>query len=515
MRIKNSIINVSAGLGSQLIITLLSFISRTVFINSLGVEFLGINGLFSNILGMLALAEAGIGSSIIYALYKPVAENNIEKINALMRLYRNAYRIIALIVFILGVSLLPFLKYIVGDTTIENVNLIYCIFLLSTVSSYFYSYKVSLLNVNQKNYIATGIYSLSSIISTCIKIAIIYYTKDYVLYLIIDIALTLTTSIILSIIVDRIYPYLKNKVIIKLDIETKTGIIKNMKAMVLHQIGGYAVFGTDNIIISSFISVVAVGLYSNYYMLINICRTFINQIFDNITHSIGNLVAEENETRVYSVFKVIMLFNFWIYSFFTIVLYITISPFISLWIGNNFLLSDGILIIIMLNFFVSGMRRSISMVKQTSGIFHEDRYAPFVEAAVNLVVSIILVQYWGIAGVFFGTFVSTIAVPFWIAPYLVYKKSFKVPLRNYFAKYAYYFVVGLATLIITYYICGLIISVSLISFAIKTAIALIIPNIIYVILFRKTEEFIYLFRIVKSLFEKLSFKNRKGSNLTG
>jgi O-antigen/teichoic acid export membrane protein len=324
MRVKNSLINITTGLGSQIIITLLSFISRTAFITYLGVEYLGINGLFTNVLGMLSLAEAGIGSAIIYNLYKPVAENDIQKINMLMNFYKKAYRVIALVVFLLGLSLLPFLDFFVKETTVESVGLIYTLFLINTAASYLFTHKISFLNVSQKGYIVTGVYSISTIIATFVKIGILYYTSNFILYLIIDISITVFTSIVLSILVDKMYRFLKNRASVKLDAETKNNIVKNVKAIVLHNIGGYAVFGTDNLIIASFVSVAAVGLYSNYYMLINISRTFINQIFNNINYSVGNLVAIESGEKVYSFFKVMMLFNFWIYSFFTITLIVII-----------------------------------------------------------------------------------------------------------------------------------------------------------------------------------------------
>ncbi|GLV63146.1 sugar translocase [Bacillus mycoides] len=514
MRVKNSIINISAGIGSQVIITLLSFASRTIFITYLGVEYLGVNGLFTNILGMLSLAEAGIGSAIIYNLYKPVAENNEDRINMLMNFYRKAYMAIALIVLLLGLLLLPFLGYIAKDAKVDNIHFIYIIFLINTASSYLFSYKTSFLNVCQKGYIVTGIYSISSIISTCIKIGILYFTHSYILYLIIDIIITISTSAFLAILVDKMYPFLKNKAASKLDSETKSNIVKNVKALVLHNIGGYIVFGTDNMLIASFVSVTAVGLYSNYYMLINICRTFINQIFDNINHSVGNLVAKESDEKIYSIFKITMLCNFWIYSFFSIFLYIIMQPFITLWIGSKFIMDISVLIILMINFYVSGMRRSISMVKTTSGIFHEDRYAPFLEAAVNLVASIVLVQYMGITGVFIGTLISTLVVPFWIAPYLVYKKVFRKPVRDYFLKYTYYVMIGLGACAITSLICGLIPYNGLLELILRGMICLIIPNGIYVFVFYKTDEFKYLFGVVKSIIGNLRVKiqsHKKGT----
>ena len=506
MRVKNSIFNIVAGLGNQIIITLLSFISRTVFINSLGIAYLGINGLFTNILAMLTLAEAGIGASIMYSLYKPVADNDQVKINVLMTFYRKAYMVIALVVFLLGLSFIPFLGYVIKDSNFEDIYLIYGIFLLNTVLPYFYVHKNTFLNVCQKGYIVTGIYSVSSIVSTCFKIGILHFTKNYILYLVMESIITIITSIFLSVTVNKMYPFLKNKVSSKLDSETKSSIIKNVKAIVLQNVGNYLVFGTDNIIISSFISVAAVGLYSNYNMLIEICRTFINQIFNNLYHSIGNLVANEDIEKVYSIYKVYMLLNFWLYSFFTIALYIMIEPFISLWLGSKFLMDKGVLMILMIIFYERGMRNSITTIKTTSGIFHEDRYAPLFQAIINLTVSIMLVQYIGIAGVFIGTLVSALAVPFWTTPYLVYKRVFNKPVRGYFFKYIYYITLGIGTYLLTSFICSYILVDDVLSLIVRAGICFSVPNLAYICIFHKTDEFKYLLKIFKSIMEVLLVK---------
>jgi O-antigen/teichoic acid export membrane protein len=499
MRVKNSILNISAGLANQLIITVLSFVSRTVFISSLGIEYLGINGLLTNILAMLTLAEAGIGASIMYSLYKPIADNDQVKINVLMKFYRKAYLVIALVVLLLGLSLMPFLGYFIKDSNVENIHLIYSIFLLNTVLPYLYVYKNSFLNVCQKGYIVTAIYSVSSIVSTCLKIGILHFTKNYILYLVIDSMITLLTSIFLSVTVNKMYPFLKNKVSNKLDAETKRNITKNVKAIVLQNIGNYLVFGTDNIIISSFVSIAAVGLYSNYSMLIEICRTFINQVFNNIYHSVGNLVANESTDKVYSVYKAYMLVNFWLYSFFTICLCIMMEPFIRLWLGSEFLMSEGVLVILMIIFYERGMRNSITTIKTTSGIFHEDRYAPLCQAAVNLIVSITLVQSIGIVGVFMGTLISALAVPFWVTPYLVYKKVFHIPVRRYFFKYTYYAAIGIGTYFLTNSICNFILADDVVSLLVRGLICLIVPNFIYIVIFYREDEFTYLFRILKNM----------------
>jgi len=503
MRTKNAIINITAGLGNQLIITLLSFFSRTVFIQTLGIEYLGVNGLFTNILAMLSLAEAGIGSSIIYNLYKPVAENDKEKIIMLMKLYKKAYRVIAFIVLGFGLSVMPFLDHFVKDANVEHIHLIYLVFLLNTVTPYFFQYKNSFLNVNQKGYIITAVYSVSSILSMCLKIAILYATQNYILYLIIDCVITVTNSIILSRIVDKRYPFLKEKVTAVLDAATKGNIIKNVKAIILQNVGTYLVFGTDNIIISTYVSIAAVGLYSNYNMLIEICRNCINQVFNNMYHSVGNLVAKESKEKIYSVYKVTMLLNFWLYSFCAIAMYWLIEPFITLWIGKQFLMGQAVLIVLMVSFYERGMRNSISTVKTTAGIFHEDRYVPLAQAVINLAVSLILVQKIGIVGVFLGTLVSAVAMPFWTTPYLVYKKVFQRPLLHYYARYAYYAAIGAVACGAAGTLCRLLPSGTVTDFLLKCLICFFVPNAVYAALFYKTNEFRYLLGIAEQLAGKV------------
>ncbi|MDT3428796.1 O-antigen/teichoic acid export membrane protein [Paenibacillus forsythiae] len=506
MRVKNSIINIMAGIGNQLVITLLSFVSRTVFINSLGIEYLGVNGLFTNILSMLTLAEAGIGTSIMYSLYKPVAENDYEKIGRLMRLYRRAYLVIALVVTLLGLSVMPFLNVIVKDHSVEHLHWIYLIFLLNTVTPYFFSYKNAFLSVNQKNYIVTAAFSVTSIISACLKIGILYYTSNYILFLIVDSVLTVITSILLTVIANRKYPYLRQKAAGKLDTGTRNGIVRNVKAIVVQNIGSYLVLETESILISTFVSLKAVGLYSNYKMLIDIARTFINQVFINLYHSVGNLVSSESTEKIYSVYKVMRLLSFWLYSLLSILLYIVLAPFITLWIGEKFLMSSGVLAVLVLLFFERGMRNPITTVKTTAGIFQEDRYVPLAQAAVGLGISIILVRQIGIAGVFIGSLAGALAMPFWTTPYLVYKKVFHRSVSEHYRSYAYFTIIGVGAFFAAYSASGLIHAGSFPLLLLKAAVAFVIVNLIYVLFFHRRDEFAYLQGIARTLLGKITVR---------
>lgn len=512
MRVKHTIVNIAAGVGNQLIITLLSFISRTVFINILGIQYLGINGLFTNILAMLALAEAGIGASIMYSLYKPVADNDQDKINKLMRLYKHAYIIIAMVVTLLGLSLLPFLGSIVNDSDVPNITTIYLIFLLNTAAPYFFSYKNAFLNVNQKGYIVTLAFTVSSIISSLLKIGILYYTKNYILFLVVDSVITIITAAAVTVVANRMYPYLRNKAIGKLDKVTKDGIVKNVKAIVLQNVGSYLVLGTENILISMYVSLEAVGLYSNYKMLIEIGRTFIYQVFNNMYHSIGNLVSKESNEKIYSIYKIMLLLSFWLYSLCAIILYIILEPFITLWIGPKYVMSSGVLVILLLMFIERGMRNSITTVKTTAGIFHEDRFVPLGQAAVSLVVSFLMVKQIGITGVFIGSLISAVALPFWTTPFLVFKKVFHRSLFEHFRTYALYIIIGFGAFYVTDLAVGYIQIKGFMQLIIKALIALFIVNLIYFIVFHRSEEFAYLSGIGKSLLTKL-FRKKKSTEV--
>ena len=276
MRTKNSIMNSIASLISSLFNAILGIISQALFLKILNVEFLGINGLFTNIIAMLSIAELGVGNAIIVNLYKPLHENNIEKIKSLMHFYRKAYNIIAIVIMLLGIMLIPFLKYFVGEVTVQiNITIVYLLFLISTASSYLLTYKRSILYADQKNYIIKIIEIIYLFVYNIAQIVVLYLTKNYYLYLVTRIICQVIENICISITANKKYKYLKDKNYKKLDKKTEKNIFGKVKALSIHKIASFIVNGTDNLIISSFLGIVPVGLYSNYYkIIINVKRVF-------------------------------------------------------------------------------------------------------------------------------------------------------------------------------------------------------------------------------------------------
>ncbi|MCM3650415.1 lipopolysaccharide biosynthesis protein [Metabacillus litoralis] len=498
MRTENSIKNITMSILSQIVMVVLGFISRKVFLDSLGIDYLGVNGLFTNILSMMALVEGGIGMSIVYNLYKPLAENDRKKVIALVQLYKKVYGILAIIILLISFSLYPFLGIIMknGDS-ISNLSIIYFLFIAKNMVSYLNAHKWSLINADQKGYVLTKMDLIFQIFTTIAKITVLVTTQNYILYLIIEFLIYLIQNIVNGRIVNKRYSYIKTKVKYPIDKDTKDNLIMNVKALFLHNIGGFFVFGTDNILISSFIGVAAVGIYSNYTMITGQLSSLLGPVLGGIGASIGNLVATESSDKNYSIFKVTYFVNFWIYSFSVIFLYNLLEPFISWWLGKEYLLDWKAFVLILVNFYLNGMRTAISTFKNKAGLFVQDKYVPLIEGFINLMVSLVLLHYLGLAGIFLGTTISTILTVFWTQPCIVYKNLFKRPFWSYFTNYGFYVVLTIITCIITSYLCNILVKghsfLSLIALGI---ICLIVPNIIYISIFYRNKEFQYIWRFV-------------------
>lgn len=504
MRTRNSIINIAIGLISQVVIVLLGFLSRKVFIDNLGVEYLGINGLLTNVLSMLSLVEWGVGSTMLFSLYKPLAQNDTFKIAGLMQVYKKIYRYLAILVFLMSMALYPFLDIFIKDVdSVPYIGIVYGIFVMQNLLSYLFTYKFSLINADQKGYILNGINTMFYILMTGIKIFILMRYQNYILFLSIDLIMILIRNLISSTIVDKRYSFLKEIKNCDLDSESRADLITRFKSVMFHKIGAYCVFGTDNLLISALVSVKAVGLYSNYTMIIQQLDALIQPIFTGINASVGNMIAVESKDKSYSVFRVMFLINFWIYSIATIFLYNLMQPFIEWWLGSGLTIGGITFNIIILNFFINGMRVSINITKTTAGLVNEDKYVPLIEAGINLVISVLLASRFGLAGIFLGTTISTLTTAFWNQPRLVYKYIFNKPIKEYFTTYIKYSGIMVVAFIISRYLCNAIeVKAIFLTLILKGLICLIIPGIIYAVCFYRCAESQYIFNIVKKILSK-------------
>ncbi|TJZ35599.1 sugar translocase [Priestia megaterium] len=505
MRTQSSIKNLIFAMAGQSIGLLVSFVARIAFVRVLSTEYLGLNGLFTTILSLLSLVELGVGPAMTFSLYKPLAEKDTEKVKSLMQLYKKAYTVIGIVVAILGASLAPFLHFFIKDIPdIPNIYLIYLLFVANSAISYFFSYKRSLIITDQKRYIATYYRYTFFTVLNIVQIIVLFSTKSFILFLSCQVIATVAENIFISKKADKLYPFLKEKTIQKLDKETTGSIFKNIRALVVHKLGGVVVNSTDNLIISRFVGLTWVGLYSNYFLVINALNLVIAQIFSSITASVGNLGVTETKEKTKSIFDVVFFLNFWIYGFCSIAFIAILNPFIQLWLGEKYLLSDSIVIMIVLNFYLTGMRQAVLTFKEAMGLFWYDRHKPIFESIINLCVSLILVKYLGMVGVFIGTTISTLTTCFWIEPYVLYKHGLKFPLLPFFLRYIFYMLITIITSILTLKVSELFYEVNFINFIFKVIICIVIPNIIFLIIFHKTTEFKFLYKLLNNfVFKKI------------
>ena len=503
-RVKNSLTNFAVAIIGQTIALTVSFIARIFFIRILGAEYLGINGLFTNIVTMLSLVELGIGPAIIFSLYKPLAENDIKKVQALMQLYKKAYTIIGFIVAVLGVCIAPFLHYFIKELPdISNITLIYVLFVINSAISYFFAYKRNLIIADQRRYVDMLYrYSFFAILNI-MQMIFLYITGSYIIFLILQITSTLLENIVVARRADKMYPLLKQRKHEKLDFETVQEIKKNTGAMVLHKIGDIALNATDNIVISAKVGIIWVGLYSNYLLIITALNIMIGQFFTSITASIGNFGITEGKEKVILIFQKVLFANFWMYGLSGICLYYLFNPFIDLWLGEDLLMDMNVVGVLVINFFIQGMRRSVLTFIDALGLYWHKRYKPLFEVAINLVVSLVLAPILGITGVFIGTLVSILTTCFWIEPYVLYTNGFNISLKPYFSKYALYTFITVLTGFLTGHFVGMITGSTIVAFIGKLAICLLIPNLTFLILFFRTKEFQYFKSIVKNVINRV------------
>jgi len=499
MRKKLSLKNAVASIIQNSIAIIIGLVAQALFIKFLNIEYLGLNGLFNNIISMLGIVELGIGNAIVYKLYRPIAENDIETIKSLMNFYKKTYNIISAFVLIIGLIITPFLGYIVGEININvNIYIVFILFILDTCASYLLSYKRSILYANQRNYIVNYIHILYIILLNIFQIIVLYFTKNYYIYLIIKIVMRLFENIIITLISNKMYIYLTNKDVLPLNENILSDIKKKIKALFFHQIGSFIVNGTDNILISKFFSIIYVGLYSNYYLIINSVTTLFGQLIDAVTPSVGNMLITESKDKNFDVFKKIRFINFWVSCWTSTCILVLMNDFVNVWLGEQYILSYSVLIVLVINFYQQMMKKSYSSFKNAAGIFYEDRFVPLVESVLNIVASIILLKLFGLAGVFMGTIISGLALWCYSYPKFVYHDLLGGTYFKYIEETIGYFITFILIAGITF-TASIYISISnlYVSLIVKACICILLPNLLMLIVFNKSNNYKYLIDIIK------------------
>ncbi|MBQ4289053.1 MAG: oligosaccharide flippase family protein [Clostridia bacterium] len=511
-RSRNSLRNIIVGMGGQLLNIIMSFAYRTVFIHSLSDEYLGINGVFTNILMVFSLADLGVGTAIIYALYKPIAENDVKQIKALMKMYAKAYITIGFVILGMGLVCMPFIQHLITtDKDIPHLKLIFMIFVINTASTYFFAYKGTLLTASQQHYLVSGVVYGTSVICYLIQIVVMLLTHNYILTLSIQVGTNILQNIITAAIADRKFPYLKGKNEEKLSDREKKGIFKNMSSLMFYRTGQVIINGTDSIIISKFQGVVEAGFYSNYSLITTTIKNLLLQVFHAITGSIGNLAAVESDAKKYRTYNLIYFGNFWMFGFCSVCLFVLLNPFVTIWAGKDRVLTLAQVFFIVLNFYLVGMRNVNLTFRDTMGIFKEGRFIPIISAAVNIIVSIITTKIFGLIGAFIGTTVSMLTTLVWMEPVILFKYGFKRNVMDYFVKYVMYFGATVLATVITYFIASIFPEGRILYFLGKLIVCAIVPNVVFFALFGRTVEFKDLFSRVKNTLGRRFLKKKEAA----
>ncbi len=499
-RVQSAIRNIVFGQVGNFITQLLNFVLRTVFIDHLGDTLNGVNALYTTLLSVLSVAELGIGTALNYSLYKPVADKDYEKVKSYMQFYKKAYRIIGAVIAVIGLGISPFLPWLVKQPqgiTVRDLTLYYYIFLFNTVSSYFVAYKYSLVNAEQKNYIQTNILTATKMVTVSLQIAVVLTTGNFYVYLLTAAAVELLQKIFVTVYLNRRYPYLTEKNVTKLTKEETGEIAAKTKALVFHKVGDVARLQTDSMIISGFINVTVVGFVDNYNMVVNSIANVVNILFNSVISGFGNLVATESRERQYRMFRVYRFAACWIYGFTAVGFSILLTPFVILWKGESRTLAYGVVISILIDFYFKGERIVLSNFKTAAGVFEQDKYLALIQGAVNLAVSIVLVRKIGLIGVYIGTIVSGLIANV-TKPVIIYKVILDRPVKGYFVDFVKYPAVIAAVYALLMGIKELVMpQITIAAFAVMFVIICIVFNGVFLLLFGRTEEFAYLWGIVK------------------
>lgn len=505
MKYKQSIKNVLYAILSNIGNTIIGFVAQKAFLLMLNTEFLGLNGLFSNIISMLAIFELGIGSAITFSLYKPLSKDDKPTIRALMNFYKKAYRIIAGIVTIVGVGITPFLPFLIKEVTIDiNIYVVYLMFVADVVCSYLLTYRRSILYADQKNYQINIIHIGYLVVMNALQLSILALTKNYYLYLGVKIVMRVVENLAIHLVVRKQYPYLNNLENARLDKKIEADIFKKIKALLFHKIGSFVIQGTDNIIISKYIGLTQVGLYTNYYLIIKAVDNLLGQAITALTPTIGHKLALEKSEKTYGAFKKTRFVGFILACFISVGFFCCIQPFVAVWLGEQYLLGLLTVAALSFNMFQKLQRYAYSTFKEAAGIYHEDRFIPLIESVLNIVASIVLLQFFGIAGVFMGTIVSGLALWCYSYPRYVYKKLFGRSYFTYARETLGYIVVFVASAAISYLIIDQIhLGSTITQLAVNAGVAIGVTCVVIVLALNRTESYRFFVGMVAGKIKKV------------
>lgn len=512
-RTGNVIKNSSASLAYKVAHIVFRFLLRTVFIRLLGNEYTGISGLFTDILSVLNLMELGLDTSMVYALFSPVANNDQRRISALLKFYKKAFLLIGIIILAAGFACIPFLHVIVKDVPNikEDIRLIFLMYILSSASSYFLIYRTMLLRAKQRSRVISKVQVITETVETILVVVVLFIWKEFFAYLLIHLAMTWIKNIYLSRLATKMYPESFQPSDAEMTAEEKKKLIRDIACLTVYTLSGVVINSTDSIFISAFVGTVEVAIVGNFTLIISSIRTAVEQINNSMKPSVGNLAATVSSERQEVVFHRITFICFWALCVSATCLFVLANPFVGeIWLEKTYELPTTILAILIANYFIAVMVFPVESFRTANGLFVQGWARPAIMAVLNIILDYFMGRRWGIAGIFLATTISRLLTQVWFDPYLVFKLVFGKKPWSFYKDYLLYAAVTAASCASAAFAAHYIaFSSPVLSFILKALIALVIPNALLVALFRTREEFSFVVRFLSNLLKQ--FFGRKAT----
>lgn len=487
-RTKNTVKSSIWGLIEKITNIILPFIIRTVLIKKLGAEYLGLSSLFVSVLEVLSLAELGFGSAIVFSMYKPIANNDYKTVGSIINYLKKVYRIIGIIMLIIGILILPIIPDLVKSDIPSNINiyLIYLIYLGNTVSSYLiFSYKSTLLNAMQCNDIISRVNFFTSSVLRIIQIIMLIIVPNFYLYALITPIITIFNNIIISIVVNKKYSnYINNE---KIDQHLKNEIKAKIFPLMSTKIAVIIVNSADTLVISRFLGLKEVAIYNNYYYILNAVMGFLIVVYNAMQAGIGNSLVVDNDKKIISDFEKLCFINTWIITVCTSCLFCLYQPFIKLWLGIDMLLPFGMVVLFCLYFYANTIQRIVVIYKDAAGIWKEDMLRCYLSCALNLFINIVTVRSLGLYGVIGSSVLANfIGLP--CMGIILYKIVFKRSSKQFLITELKCFIKAIIISIICYNVCFYI-QEGLIGIILKGIVCLTLSNYLLYLFYRNTDDY--------------------------
>lgn len=490
-RTKNATRNIFFGIILKLYHILVPFLMRTAMIYLLGVEYLGLDSLFTSILSVLNLAELGVGSAMVYSMYRPIIRDDGKTICALMNLYKRYYRMIGLVVLASGLILCPFVPKLIAGSTPAGIN-IYILYLLnlgSTVLSYWlFAYKNCLLQAHQRSDIVSKIMLIVQTGRYVLQFVLLFLTHNYYLYLIVTLLSQAVINVVTSIVADKMYP--QYRAIGVLDKAAKKDINHRITDLFTAKIGAVIVDSVDTIVISAFLGLTVLAVYQNYFYILTAITGLINVIMTSCLAGIGNSIATESKEKNYRDLRTFTLIIVWIAGICTALLLTMFQPFIKLWVGEKYMFEFSAVVCFCVYFFVKQINTLLNLYKDAAGMWHEDRFRPLVTAAANLIMNLIMVQFWGIYGILLSTVLSMLFVGMpWILRNLFTVLFDRAELRNYLKMLLLYVLITGAACAASALLGQLLPGDGILLLVLRMVVTLAVSNLIFFAALHRTADF--------------------------